>query len=93
MPDQTEKRLISFADSHELITAVYKGHNPEEKNYLTYYFLAPTKFDLEFEEELADLELRLFRETKKSFGIMSWPISQEEAVDYPFLGKCVYKKN
>lgn len=71
MSNQIEKRLIEFADSHKKIIALYKGHNPEEKNYLTYYFLAPAKFYMKFEKEIADLELRLFRKTKKSFSIMS----------------------
>ncbi len=87
------KELIKFADKYPIISAVYKGHNPEEKNYLTYYFISPNyKFNIEFEEELADLELRLFRKTRESFSIMSWPIAIEEAVNYSFLGKCVYKK-
>ena len=92
MPDKIEKRLIEFADSHEKIIALYKRHNPEEENYLTYYFLAPAKFNMKFDEEIVDLKLMLFRETGKSFSIMSWPITIEEAVNYPFLGECVYKK-
>ena len=86
------KELIKFADKYPIISAVYKGHNPEEENYLTYYFLAPAKFDMKFNEEIADLELRLFRKTGESFSIMSWPIAIEQAVNYPFLGECIYKK-
>ncbi len=85
--------LIEFADEHSIISAIYKGYNPGEKDYLTYYFLSPNyKFDIRFEEKVVDLELRLFRETGESFSIMCWPVSVEEAVNYPFLGECVYKK-
>ena len=76
------------------IEAVFRGINPAEKNQVVYYLLDGNyEYNKALENKIIDLEFKLLDETKESFMIMHWPVFLKDAEDYPFLGKCVYKKD
>lgn len=77
--------LRNFRDSHQDISAVFEGVDPEDGS-LTYHLLCPQKYDGQLEDEITDLDLRIARETGHICGIFSWPIPLERYSNYGFLG-------
>ena len=57
---------------------------------MTYYLLAPRKYDLKLEDEITNLDIKLFPDGGAT--IMSWPISVKQSSNYGFLEKLIWKR-
>lgn len=84
--------LEEFAKSHSKIDAIYQGHNPEEEIHKVYYFLVPQKYDKQFEDEISDLDFDITNKTNEVCSLMVWPCEINQTNNYPFLGKCIWKR-
>jgi len=88
---QSQKKLTQmlkdFAISQPKINAVYQGHSPEDENHNIYYFLIDTHFDSEFTDRVSDLSFKI-----SDADLSEWPCTIEQADNYPFLGKCIWKR-
>lgn len=86
------KELIKSAEKIPGTEAIYKGVCPEEGSPV-YYFLIPGKYSPEISDLICKTDMRLSRRYPRiNFSIMRWPIKPQDAVNYPFLGKCIYQK-
>jgi len=87
------KEMIELAGKIPGTEAIYKGHDPGHPNVIAYYFLIPGAFDPDITDSITEVNVSLSRKFPKlSFSLMRWPISQNEAHEYPFLGKRIHSK-
>jgi len=88
-----QRELIKLAKNIPGTEAVYKGNDPEEHNMVVYYLLIPGTFDADITDSITEVDISLSRKFPElSFSLMRWPISQNEAQEYAFLGKCINPK-
>ncbi len=85
--------LIAFAESHPEVLAIYKGNYHEDSPAVPHYHLlikGSNFYDRRLENELRDLDLKLFRDSHS--GIWYWPIPPREANTFPFLKQLIYSR-
>ena len=89
---QTQNKLTqileTFAISEPNINAIYQGYSPEDENHPIYYFLTNTPFDSRFTDKVSELSFQLH-----DADLCEWPCTIKQADNYPFLGKCIWKKS
>jgi hypothetical protein len=89
----TEKLITSFAKTHPLINALFKGFNPEENiPHPTYYFITNQKYNDKLSDLISDLDLFITNTIKYECELLEWPINFKNSKDYPFLGKCLWRR-
>ncbi len=87
------KKLIDFAHKHPIVDAISFGREPEE-NHPVYYFLTSEPDSNEgLTRAIAGLDVQLSKELGYHFELMRWPVSPDQAHEYPFLGELIWRKN
>lgn len=91
----TRRTVTGFSQSDPLITALYEGVSPEkdsESNRTVFYFLVNGQFNDRLSDRVSDLDIFIANTIGYSCQLLEWPCSVKEASNYPFLGKCLWKR-
>lgn len=87
------RELTELAEKIPGTEAIYKGHDPEEQNMVVYYLLIPGSYNPTISDSIADVDVSLsIRFPKLRFSVMRWSISENQASNYPFLGKHIHQR-
>ncbi|MAH06969.1 hypothetical protein CMI38_01830 [Candidatus Pacearchaeota archaeon] len=84
-------KLVEFASRFDGVEGITRGNCPEEGGEV-YYFLRPSRYDADFEEELCDLDIQLFR-GGYDCSLSCWPASLDYVENEPFLGEVVWRRD
>ena len=90
---KTLELLIKFAKRQPKINAIYRGGSPEDENHKIYYFIIPPPYDFELSDKITDLDIRIANKTTERCELLQWSIPLEEISNYPFLEKCIWKRD
>lgn len=86
--------LMGFAKRHDSIIAITKGINPEKGSEI-YYFIVKPSYEKHLENEITDLESKLYRDEYKC-RLAGWPC-QTEISNYilknTFLGNLLWERD
>jgi len=86
---EVEQKIIDFARLQDTIRCVTLGHNPDEPQLRTYYFIINSGYDRERVDAISRLELDLYNGSNAAFFCLAeWPSLSIEG--YPFLGKPIW---
>lgn len=66
------------------------GVDTSGENVPTFYFLAPGKYNAKLMDELARIDLEVARPARQCISMALWPITADQAKNYPFLGEVIY---
>lgn len=85
-----EREAIKFAEKDPSILGLFLGSNPDDNNWMTYYFVVSTPYDGKRADAISELELDLPMGANRHFGFAEWP--SDDLKKYPFLGRLVWKR-
>jgi len=94
--DKLVDRLVEFAKGYDFIESISKGNNPEahtreEASHPVYYFLGVGRYDGDFEDELSEFGMRLFKDGERC-KLMRWPVGGGYVQNELFLGEIVWRR-
>lgn len=74
------------------LKAVCLGVDAHGENMPTFYFLVPQKYNAKLMDIITSIDLEVARPDKQCIGMMIWPITADQAKNYPFLGEVIYSR-